>query len=341
MSRPNPTPSDLRPLAMGEMIDRAATFWRAHLKPLFLLSFGFSLVSYIATKTALVVGQRVAPLLYMADAESLAKEAPEVMLPQAAVTITLWTGLFLVLLWVYWMSTLAAARYVLTSQLGDPVRPADALRRAFSRLGTLTAVYLLSLGWSTLVTCVLMLPGGLLAIAGIAVGVTSGSNTVAIVLGVLGALLAGLGMVAALLWYMLRFLLVPPVLAMEDLGAWATFRRSGQLLSGRVEPGFLGRVMVRAMILFTVVSLILISVQLVSGLPSWLAMLPYGNPFEPGTMARTPQLLLVPMELLQTVAQSVFSPINFVFCALFYLDMRVRREALDLEHQLDTTPPAA
>ncbi|MFP2957875.1 hypothetical protein ACLEPN_08600 [Myxococcus sp. 1LA] len=330
----------LRPLAMGEMIDRAATFWRAHVKPLFLLSFGFTLVNYIATKGMLALNQRVAPLFYLGTAESRAQMDPDVMLPQAAITVALWTALFLFLVWTYWLATVAASRYVLTSQLGEPVRPAEALRRGFSRLGTLTGVYLLSLGWSALVTLALMLPGLIIAIIGIVAGVTSGSNTLAAVLGVVGALLAGLGLVAAALWYMLRFLLVPPVLAMEDLGAWETFRRSGQLLSGRVEPGFMGRVMVRAMVLFTVVSLILISVQLVSGLPSWLVMLPYGNPFEAGTMARTPQLLLVPVELLQTVAQSLFTPINFVFCALFYLDMRVRREALDLEHQLNATPPA-
>ncbi|WP_426751661.1 hypothetical protein [Myxococcus sp. Y35] len=338
---PKPAVAELRPLAMGEMIDRAATFWRSHLKSLFLLSFGFTLVNYIATKTALVVGQRLAPQLYMGDAESRALQDPTVMLQQASVTLVLWSALFLFLLWMYWLATLATSRYVLAAQLGEPVRPAEALQRCFSRAGTLTGVYLLSLGWSTLVTVVLMLPGLLLAGVGIVGGVAAGSNTLAAVLGIGGALLASLGMVAAVLWYMLRFLLVPPVLAMEDLGAWETFRRSGQLLSGRVAPGFLGRVMVRAMILFTVVSLILISVQLVSGLPSWLAMMPYGNPFDPGTMARTPQLLLVPVELIQTVAQSLFTPINFVFCALFYLDMRVRREALDLEHQLDVAPPAA
>ncbi|QQR47493.1 hypothetical protein JKA73_16190 [Myxococcus xanthus] len=335
-----PAAAALRPLAMGEMIDRAATFWRSHLKPLFLLSFGFTLVNYIVTKATLVIGQRLAPLLYMGDAESRAQLDPAVMLPQASITIALWMGLFLFLVWAYWLATLAASRYVLTAQLGEPVRPADALRRSFSRLGTLTGVYLLSLGWSALVTMALMVPGLILAVIGIAVGVASGSNTLAVVLGVVGTVLACLGLLAAALWYMLRFLLVPPVLAMEDLGAWETFRRSGQLLSGRVEPGFMGRVMVRAMILFTVVSLILISVQLVSGLPSWLVMMPYGSPFDPGTMARTPQLLLVPVELLQTVAQSFFTPINFVFCALFYLDMRVRREALDLEHQLNTMAPA-
>ncbi len=335
---PNPIVAELRPLAMGELIDRAATFWRSHLKPLFLLSFGFTLVNYIATKATLVVGQRLSPLLYMGDAESRAQLDPAVILPQAAVTLALWSGLFLFLLWMYWLATLAASRYVLTAQLGEPVRPADALRWCFSRMGTLTGVYLLSIGWSTLVTMVLMVPGIVIALVGVVAGVAAGSQTLAVVLGIGGTLLASLGLIAAALWYMLRFLLVPPVLAMEELGAWETFRRSGQLLSGRVGPGFLDRVMVRAMILFTVVSLILISVQLVSGLPSWLAMLPYGNPFDPGTMARTPQLILVPVELVQTVAQSLFAPFNFVFCALFYLDMRVRREALDLEHQLDVTP---
>ena len=51
MLRPVSHPlSELRPLALGEIIDRAATFWRRHFKTLFLLSLGFNLVSYILSK---------------------------------------------------------------------------------------------------------------------------------------------------------------------------------------------------------------------------------------------------------------------------------------------------
>jgi hypothetical protein len=326
--------SELRPLAMGEMIDRAATFWRTHLKPLFIIAFGFSLVNYIATKAVVLGGRHLTPALYTADAQTLAQQDPSGFLGEAGISMGLWMVLLVFLFWSYWMATLAASRYVVSMQLGQPVQPGDGLRRAFSRMGALTGAYLISMAWSVLVTMLLLAPGAILGGLAAATAI-SGNRTLAVVLTVVAIFLAVLGLIAAMLWYFLRFLLLPPVLAMEDLGAREAFKRSGELLSGRIGPGFLGRVMVRAMVLYTVVSLILISVQLVSGIPSWLVMMSYGNPFDAATMARTPQYLLVPAELVQVVAQSCFSPIFFVFSALFYLDMRVRREALDLERQLE------
>ncbi|HZI16883.1 MAG TPA: hypothetical protein VE153_41335, partial [Myxococcus sp.] len=135
----------------------------------------------------------------------------------------------------------------------------------------------------------------------------------------------------------LRFSLMAPVLAMEDLSATRAFRRSGELLSGRVEPGFTGRVRVRAMILVTVVSIILVAVSLLSGLPALIVQLAYGSPFDPVAAAANPvpQSILVPAELLQVVGQAVFSPLGLVFYAMFYLDMRVRREGLDIERRLE------
>ncbi|NTX07914.1 hypothetical protein HUA74_39175 [Myxococcus sp. CA051A] len=329
--------SELRPLALGELIDRAVTFWRGHLKPLFVLNLGYSLVGFIATKATLQLTRWLTPMLYVTDKDAVTKEAPFEMLGQASLSLVLWSGLFMFLIWSYWLTTVATARYVLSAQLGTPVSPADGLRRGLSKVGAVTGAFLLSVGWSTLVTLVASIPGTVLMVAG-GIATAMDSQVLGIVLLVAGGLLLALGMLGAILWYFLRFLLLPPVLAMEDLGAWGAFTRSGAMLSGRVEPGFLGRVMVRGMILFTVVSLILFSVHLLFGIPAWLVMLPYGNPFSAETMARTPQLLLVPVEILQVAAQSFFSPVNFVVCSFFYLDLRVRREALDLEQRLGTEP---
>ncbi|QSQ15133.1 hypothetical protein [Myxococcus landrumensis] len=330
---PPTSASELRPLALGELIDRAVTFWRGHLKPLFLLSLGYSLVNYIATKGVLELSGWLSPMLF--DPKQQAPTPED--LGRIAGSVALWFALFMFLIWSYWLAMVASSRYIVSAQLGTPVSTMDGLRRAFSMLGPVTGAYLLSLLWSAGMSLLLMVPGGILMVAG---GITAamGSSVLATVLLVLGGLALTLGLLAAFLWYFLRFLLLPPVLAMEDMDAWAAFKRSGALLAGRVEPGFLGRGMVRAMILFTVVSLILFSVHLVFSIPSWLVMLPYGNPFDAGTLARTPQLLLVPVEILQVAAQSFFSPVNFVACAFFYVDMRVRREGLDLEQRLGSEP---
>lgn len=334
---PTPSAPELRPLALGELIDRSVTFWRGHLKPLFVLSLGYALVNYIATKATLQVSRWLTPMLFVADQDAVAKEGPLETFGQLGLFLLLWSGLFMFLIWTYWLAMVASARYVVSAQLGKPVSPADGLRRSLSQVGPVTGAFLLSIGWSTLVTLVVSIPGTVLLIIG-AVDSSTGAPGRGMVVMVVGGLLLALGLLGAMLWYFLRFLLLPPALAMEDLGAWGAIKRSGAMLSGRVEPGFMGRVMVRGMVLFTVVSLILFSVHLLFGIPSWLVMLPYGNPFAADTMARTPQLLLVPVEILQVAAQSFFSPINFVVCSFFYLDLRVRREALDLDQRLGSEP---
>jgi hypothetical protein len=92
---------------------------------------------------------------------------------------------------------------------------------------------------------------------------------------------------------------------------------------------------VRAILLVTVVSVILVAVSLLSGMPALIVQFVYGNPLDPVHATPVPQALLVPAELLQVVGQAVFNPLGLVFYALFYLDIRVRREGLDLEQRLN------
>ena len=72
-------------------------------------------------------------------------------------------------------------------------------------------------------------------------------------------------------------------------------------------------------------------------LPALVVQGVYGNIFDPthATPDAVPQALLVPAELLQVLVQSLFSPLYIAFAALFYVDMRVRREGLDLELALE------
>jgi hypothetical protein len=253
-------------------------------------------------------------------------------------------ALWVVLIWSYWLSTIAVSRYVIPIQLGGHARPGDGLRRGLRRLGPFTGAYLLTQLWGLGASLLMVLPGGLMFGLGLLLA-SAGANSrlatvLSVVLLILGAIVGLLGWLAAIFWYFLRFALLAPVFAMEDLSAVGSFRRSGELISGRVEPGFLGRVKVRAMILFTVVAFILVAVSFVSGLPAWIVRFSYGNPFDPASAAHSiPQSILVPVELLQVVGQSFFTPLALVFSAMFYLDMRMRREGLDLERRLDVPRP--
>jgi hypothetical protein len=329
--------SNLRPLALGELIDRSATFWRKHLKSLFLLGFGFNLVTYILTKSLQLVMQESLTTLQEAasggDLGAMGLEYARFLL----VTV----GMAVASIWLYFLSTLVVSRYAVPLLLGEQARPMDGLQRALQRLGAFTGAYVLSLMWAVGATLLLMLPGGVLSGVG-AVLLAREDGSGARVLGTLllggGIILALLGLLGGFLWYLLRFSLLAPVMAVEDLSAVRSFQRSGELLSGRVEPGVLGWVKVRAMVLVTVVSGILIAVSLLSGLPALIIQFSYGSPMDPAALAANPvpQALLVPAELLQVVGQAVFSPLGLVFYAMFYLDMRVRREGLDLERRLET-----
>ncbi|WNG52543.1 hypothetical protein F0U60_23210 [Archangium minus] len=328
--------SDLRPLALGEIIDRAATFWRKHFKQLFLLSLGFNLVSYILTKALQLAMQRK----YVTLQDAMRDGDLGVMGAEYGQIMVAMVGLMVMSVWLYSLNTLVVSRYVVSTQLGAPARPAEGVERALRRLGPFTGAYLLSLLWGVGITLVLMVPGGVMAAAGTAMRVMSeglGSRMGSVLLLVGGILLAGLGFIGGILWYLLRFSLLAPVFALEDLPAVRAFRRSGELLSGRVEPGFTGRVTVRAMILVTVVSLILTAVSILCGLPSLIVQLVFGRPFDPVAAAANPvpQAILVPAELVQVAGQAIFNPLGLVVYATLYLDMRVRREGLDLERRLE------
>ena len=326
-------PSDLRPLALGEIVDRAATFWRQHFRPLLLLSMGFNLLTYILSKVLQLTLQG-SPLLQVSqggggDLAELGAAIFRLLLTMG--------GVLLGSLWLYYLNTLVVARYVVPSQLGDAVRLGDCVQRALKRLGAFTGAYLLSLGWGVGALLLLSVPGGLLVgVGALLVARPDGASfrIAGLALLAIGSILVGLGMLAALLWYLLRFSLLGPVIAIEDASAWRSFRRSGALLSGRVEPGFTGRVPVRAMILVTVVSIILIAVSVLCGLPALILQLIYRNPDNPA-VSLAPQSFLIPAELLQVMGQAVFNPLGLVVYATLYLDMRVRREGLDLERRLD------
>jgi len=337
---------DLRPLALGELIDRSAIFWRAHLVPLFVLCLAFQLVDYIFAKSVTLTLESTNGLfLPNQQLQARVDEDPAAVTGELGSALLALTLLLFVLTWTYWLSSLVVSRYVVPVQLGESARPADGLRRALRRLGSFTGAYLLSLLWGLGIGLLLVLPGGLLVGAGALLASTSPGSSAALVgmvLAIVGAILISLGALAAFLWYFLRFSLLGPVFAMEDLSAIDTFRRSGALISGRVAPGFLGRVKVRAMILLTAVSGIIVAVSLTFSLPAWIVRGAYGQLSNPSaaTARPIPQALLVPVELFQVLGQSIFIPLTLVFSAMFYLDMRMRREGLDLERRLTHRSPA-
>jgi hypothetical protein len=148
-----------------------------------------------------------------------------------------------------------------------------------------------------------------------------------------GGLVTGLTVVGLLLWFILRFMLVAQVAGAEAGSGLAVLRRAGELASGRVGAGLAGLVKVRLAVLLTVIGAILLLVSVVASAPSLALGVAFGASFRPGHSLEdvVPQGLLVPVQVAQVAVGALFAPIYEAFKVVFYLDVRVRREGLDLE----------
>ncbi|MEW5738275.1 MAG: hypothetical protein AB1938_05080 [Myxococcota bacterium] len=326
----------LRPLRLGELIDRSAAFWREHWRPLFALAVGFQLVQFILLKVNEVISRRVFPVL-TGDVAALSKANPVETLSQLVGALGLLVVVALAILLVSQVAGVATTHYVyprLLQRAGPDLRSSVSL--ALGRLGTTLLAFLMSVGWTLVVGVGFLLPGGALCAGGVALQLSSGAQGVAAVMLILGAVLLGLGFIALVLWFLIRFLLTSQVVALEDGGPLHVFRRTDALSSGRVEGGVDGLVKVRLMILVTIIGALLLVVGVVSMIPTAVLGLIYGASLQPGQTASdvVPPAVLVPAELLQVILGALFAPLYVVFQVVFYVDMRVRREGLDLELKL-------
>ena len=318
--------SALRPLAVGEIIDRSASFWRAHWKPLFQLLLGFQLAQYAMTKAVdLLMRRTLRDALHGAAFDPVAwlKNPPTIEPEQMAVVFAAFIAFVVAAVVLAQITGVAASSYIyprLTD--GSQVTVGEAVSRAFKRLGATLGAVTLSFGLTGLMALLFFAPAA--AMVGLAF---------ALELPLLVLVGFGLGLVATVvlgLWFVLRFILTAQVTAAEPLSAWGIFRRTAALSSGRVGPGFTGWVKGRLTILVTIVFGILFLVGSVSGLPAVVLHFVYGSALDP-TRDTVPVWLLVPAELLQVAATALIDPLYIVFQVVFYVDMRVRREGLDLE----------
>lgn len=331
----------IRPLALGELLDRSVNFWRQHWKPLFQLMVGFQLAQLIAMKVAQVAVKRWFPLLSSPELLAQSSRAPDDALPQLLGAIGVMGSLGLFALFISEVSNVAAARYGWPRVTGTGApSTGDAFRHAAQRLPTTLGAFALSMAWSAIVAVLLLLPA--IGLAGASIWFTAaGNGAPAAVFLVLAGLTLAAGLVVLVLWFIIRFVMLSQILAVEDVGAWAAFRRADVMSSGRVLAGFMGLVKVRLTVLITVMGGVLLLMSAVTTVPTLIAGGVYGAGFTPGRGLDdvVPALVLVPIELLQTVLGAVIAPLYVMFQLFFYVDMRSRREGLDLDLALGTPSP--
>jgi hypothetical protein len=326
MDAPSLSAAGLRPLTAGELIDRSVVFWRAHLGPLFRLYLALQLVGYALGKLGLGPFYR-ALALYQTEVAARPAASWERLVDLSPAL----RGLALVIAFIWWLSWLgvvAGTHFTVRRLLGESVPLSAALRKMLGRAGAVTLALVISSVWGAVVSVLSVIPGTLVLFLGIQVGGLS-----LLLLAFFGVSLMLLGLLVTFVWWVLRFMLVAPVLAEEEGGVWFALQRSGALMRGRIGPGFFGWVKVRASVLLSGVSAMLVAISVIGGVPAFFLQVKYGGLFRPGgpTPDAIPALLLIPAELLQQGVHSFFAPLSMALAAFFYVDLRVRREGLDLE----------
>ncbi|MFW5947672.1 MAG: hypothetical protein ACOCUW_04190 [Gemmatimonadota bacterium] len=292
--------TDLRPMTVGEILDRSFQVLRQHVGTLFV--------------TALI---GILPLLglYLTMAPYAGAVSPEAM---AAMT-TLFLVFYLLILMTTAVSWGALTRDVNRVVRGEPVSLTDGLRhglRAFFRIAGLWLLVTLAAVGAFLVPVL----GAAIVLVGVSVivgeGVLAGLLTFGLVL---AALAIGL-----LLWAPVAFMGLP-ALMVEGLGPLRSLRRAHELGKG----GRL-RVTVTAFVAWLIVTLPAIGVPFLLGIGAAL-----WDPAAAGTATATQLYLYQAISFLVTGLTTPFMVAVMVFT---YYDRRVRREGYDVELVAESIP---
>ncbi len=283
---------DLRPLAVGEILDRVLSIYRAH----FWLLVGLSAVS-----AGVSVGVAVLHLLY-AYATGITVASRSYALVSAGFAF-LQLGLYLI---AYSLTLAATTTAVNAIYLGEPTSLGSALRTA-RRLWLRCLGVAIWQGWSASWAFMLLLvPFLVLLIPGMR------GPSAAILLGIFMLL----GFLAALVYGVIAYLrnsLAVPAAVIENLGVRAAMRRSKNLATGRIGRIFLLLLLVYALSLVAAV------------IQTPLALMLLRNPTAQHYVLQGIVLTV------NFVSTSMVGPVAAIGFCLFYFDERVRREGFDIE----------
>jgi hypothetical protein len=302
-----PRDLSIRPLGVGEMIDRAVALTVRHFRPLFVAML---LIQAPAFALLRVASARTADLLpYLTDPAALAARAGDFL--------GLSLGVMAALLVLQFLATAAAAAIVAPTLA--PGRPGPSPGRG-ARLGAVALGALLQLLALTLAPALGALPGLWLA-------ARAGSSTTVVV----GLVAAGLGAVVLFLVALLRTVLAPAAAAVEGAGGLAALRRSSQLMAPRPGQPLLERPGLRASLLLLTTFVLALAVNGLASLPRLLVARATGG----GALAMLPGALPPSLELglaiFETCAGAALQPFSLTTVAVFYFERRARAEGLDLE----------
>ncbi len=312
---PKPGLIPLRPLTLGTMLGASFQVLRRNPRPMFgfalLLTGAVSLLAVVLSALISFVSlSRLDTVVDSEDANAIAAGSVAALLLSALIPITLSIAAVAVLQGVV---VLEVAR----GTVGEKLTLRGLFQGARGRIWVL-------IGWSLLLTtaAVIAITIAVLLIVLLSIAAGSGGPVVAAVLTVLAILVA-----AALgFWLGTRLSLVPSVLVIERLPLRLAVPRAWTLTHGYFWKT-LGIQLLVSVILSTVSSIITLPFTFLLGLATTL--------INPNADVTTAGIVIVVIYGLTLIVSVVFGAISAVVqsatTALIYIDIRMRKEGLDLE----------
>jgi hypothetical protein len=315
---------DLRPLSLGELLDRTFRLYRNHF---------FLFAGIMAIPAALLIPINTASFHYQGAQinGTIASPGKPLSLPSFGVLVGAAVGLLIAIIvfgTIYSVAIAAASTAVADVYLGHTATIRASYRSIHGRfwrlIGVVGNVFVRILG---LMLIPLLAIGGGAAWAGYAVGGSTSSPSF-VVITAFGALVAGLASVALYVVIALRYALSVPALMLEDLGVLGTIRRSVFLTKGRRGHIFL--------------------VLLLAGIIATVGVYVFEMPFTIALLVTTLEGHASPWVAFAAavsgaVGSAVTGPISMIAIVLLYYDSRIRKEAFDLQFMLASleSPEAA
>jgi hypothetical protein len=323
--------AELRPLSLGELLDRTFTLYRNHF---------WLFVGIMAIPAALGVPvSYIFSRLYLSsftDPNLFASPTPQFGRIWAFLGIAAAISIVASILY----SIVAAAVTVAVSEayLGRSSTVVASYKSALGKVWRLLAVALnviiRLIGIAIAVSVVLGVAGAILIVgATAAVSAVAGAARPAAAIFIVVLVVAVYGaIIAAMVYLALRYAVAIPALMLEDLGVLASIRRSVQLTKGRR-----GQVFVALLLAFVI---------------SAVGSIVFYIPFSIATMISMAKSHTVPAWLglmtsvFSAVGRSLTGPIFLIVLVLCYYDTRIRKEAFDLQFMMQSLdraapPPAA
>jgi len=314
---------DLRPLTLGELLDRAFTMYRRH----FRLFVGLMALPSLFTLVFALTSELMQALARN-KAESFAGATPEAIIGIFLGGSIAFIAIFIAYLVTYMVTLGATTVAVSEIYAGREATIRSAYARVRGQIGRLMLLFLLI---ALRLMGIFVGVGFVMAIGGAALATAVG--------GAAGAVMSGIGLVVGVFGLMLgsfvfalRYSVSVPALMLENVTARNAIRRSVSLTKGS-----LGRAAVLA-IFATILA--------------YAALFLLQGPFTIGVVMAGPETnAALAFSLMGAVAGTIGSaitgPIMIVALAVFYYDVRIRKEGLDLQlmvasldHQQITPAPA-